>query len=137
MMKKLLNRNHKAGLATTAALILIYAAALCLPSGPITRLLASIPAMVIGITALARVNDLSHNHTSTRWQVRRMGLIFAGVASVIYLLGGIAISAKPVEWREVLFLYGIALTWLTTPDQPPWWQYITGEKHVFSRRKDD
>lgn len=137
MMKRVLKKNQRASFAATAALLLLYAASVWLPSGVITHLLASVPAAAIGITALARVNDLSEDHASNRWQIRRLGLILAGVASVIYILGGLAAATHPIEWREVLLLYGVAFTWVTTPDQPPWWQYITGEKRIFKRNTHD
>ena len=130
-------KNRKAGFAAAAALMLLYGASIILPSGAITHLLASLPAAIIGITSLARVNDLSEDHHSKRWQLRRLGLILAGVASVIYILGGLTVASRPIEWREILLLYGVAFTWITTPDQPPWWQYVTGEKRIFKRKSND
>ena len=31
----------------------------------------------------------------------------------------------PPLWREVIFHVGLALTWITTPNMPPWWKWIT------------
>ena len=137
MMKTILKRQRKAGLAVASALLLLYGVSVFFPSGSLTHLPVALPAAVIGTTALARVNDMSQEHVSKRWQLRRVGLILAGVSSMIYILKGLSAASPPLEWRELLMLYGVAFTWITTPDQPPWWQYVTGEKSIFKRKTND
>lgn len=39
-------------------------------------------------------------------------------------------------WRAVVLLWGFALTWLTTPDHPPWDYYITGKYRFLTHPPD-
>lgn len=88
---------------------------------------ATVPAWVIsGLTAAARLHDITE--IGKRWFVRRLGMIM--VAS-----GALALIAAPImgysnsfpTWRGSCLYWGFALSWLTTPNMPPWWKYISGE----------
>lgn len=79
---------------------------------------AGFPALIlILLTALARVNDIKDHQTSLRWQARRTFLVFAA-GGAVYML------ATVPTWGMVLLYWGVAGTWLTTPGQPPWHQYL-------------
>ena len=107
------------------------------------EILCAIPALFILVTALARLNDIRRDQSSKRWWVRRMGLLMVFVAMVLRI-GGYFFTFAPY-WQQVtvlLFMWGVLLTWMTTPGMPPWWKYIsrndvspddTGER----RRKED
>ncbi len=117
-------------LCVVALLMAFYAASRFIAPGWVTYTLSSLCLVLIGITALARVNDITQNQTGTRWQVRRAGLILVGAACLGLVISpwisGFSISDTPT-WREVMLRLGIALTWITTPMMPPWHMYITGE----------
>jgi hypothetical protein len=106
--------------------VAIYVSSLLIPPGIVTWLLITPPAVICGITALARLNDIGVECLGQEWQVRRIGLILAGAGAVMMVTGTLLDSNAPT-WKMVIFTWGIALTWLTTPLLPPWWQYISGK----------
>lgn len=82
--------------------------------------------IVLIITAMARVNDITA--TGKRWFVRRLGLILVGAASVSLVAAPLlGYTASYPSWRDVILYYGFTATWLTTPNMPPWWKYVSGE----------
>lgn len=86
----------------------------------------SFPAfLIIALTALARVNDIGVEKMSGRWQVRRVGLILAGAGAVMFMGSPFTAYGFPT-WKSVAISWGFALAWLTTPEMPPWEDYITG-----------
>lgn len=114
-------------LLMVAVFLGVYLLSLLLPPGPVTYWLSAVAMVIIWITAVARVNDIGPDKVGRRWHVRRYGLVAvgAGVFAAATQYGG-AYNPFPT-WSEVLFRWGIALTWLTTPDQPPWWDMISGK----------
>lgn len=89
------------------------------------QLFCVIPAFLILITALARLNDIKRNQNSKRWWVRRMGLLGVFVSMTMFIAGFFFTFAP--YWRAVIALsglWGFLLTWMTTPGMPPWWKYI-------------
>lgn len=109
------------------ALLLIYGGMWLVPPGPVTALLMMPPCVVLLLTALARANDIGPEHMGWVWQVRRLGLVLAGSGAIMYMVSPWTLGGDPVPWRAVTIAYGVALTWLTTPILPPWWDYMTGK----------
>ena len=88
-------------------------------------LVSFVSAIILLVTAVARLNDLDlHRIRTIKGYVRGAGMVCVGVASVFYVLA-------PFYGHEVMsihltvLLIGMALSWITTPNQPPWWRYIT------------
>lgn len=79
----------------------------------------------ISITMFARANDLKWDHC---WHthVRRVGLILTGCAPV-----GIAVALfkSPPTIYHCCFLLGLSLVFLTTPNQLPWWRFVSRGCH--------
>jgi len=97
--------------------------------GWLTYLISTICLVLIALTALARVNDIPFGNTSARWQVRRLGFIMVLAACV-----GITIAPWIEDsgctwpaWRAVMMHMGVLAVWMTTPNMPPWFRYISGE----------
>lgn len=89
-------------------------------------ILSLIPAFVILVTAVARLNDIKRTQNSKRWWIRRVGLLFVSVSMVMFVASYFTIGTP--YWNLVmkfLGLWGFALTWLTTPNMKPWWQWIS------------
>ena len=145
--KTLLREKWKrAKVHTPAAIFLIiiimsiYAASLVVLPGWLTYGLSFIALTGIGFTALARLDDISSDQTSKRWQVRRAGLVM-----VVAGAGMIALDpmTSPLQgngthfptWNEVMIYWGMFLTWVTTPHMPPWWRYITGQYKTLKEAK--
>lgn len=81
---------------------------------------------VIILTVLARVKDLKDMKLVS--QARRMGLIMTATASVAFMSSPFFLTLGNFPtWKGVLMVWGVAITWFTTPNQPPWWKYIAGE----------
>lgn len=82
-------------------------------------------AVLLFIIATVRLNDLRREWNSKRWWVRRCGFLMVMVGS-----GGTVASYFTLftpHWYEIvrLLMYGgVALAWITTPNQPPFWKYI-------------
>lgn len=112
--------------AAALTLLLIYWAASSVERGWMTWALSVPPLTIIAITAMARLKDITA--IGKRWFVRRQGMILVGA-------GAISLIAAPMmgytnafpSWRALLLFWGVALTWLTTPNMPPWWKYINGD----------
>lgn len=89
------------------------------------ELLCVIPAFLILVTALARLNDIKKSQNSKRWWVRRLGLLMVFVSMTMFI-GGFFFVFAPY-WKQVVALsglWGVLLTWATTPGMPPWHKYI-------------
>lgn len=97
--------------------------------------LCELPALaIVFITAVARVYDIAER--SKRWFVRRMGFILVGTSCIgIGLAPVMGYSATLPSWGEVLLIWGLALCWLTTPGQPPWWKYISGRDKAVTTKE--
>lgn len=99
--------------------------------------LAALPAsLIIFLTAVARLDAIGADQTSTLYQFRRMGLTLFGAGVAMFTLGPFAEAPVFPTWLLVGLLWGFALTGLTTPDQPPWWKLITGEYRVKRKKKE-
>lgn len=87
----------------------------------------TMPALaILALTAVARVHDITAS--GGRWFVRRMGLILVAAAAVALAFAPmLGYTASFPSWRQVALYWGVALTWITTPNMPPWWQYVSGE----------
>lgn len=89
-------------------------------------ILIVVAALLISVTAVARLNDIKRTQSSRRWWVRRIGLLLVTV-SMVMIIASYFTLATPY-WHQVqrfTGLWGFALTWLTTPGMPPWWKYIS------------
>lgn len=104
-----------------------YLATLLIKPGIVTYLLLIPPALVCLLTAIARVNDIGVQDMSMRWHVRRLGLTLAAAGAVMMMAAPFSGGGVPITWRTVFLIWGVAMVWLTTPEMPPWWHYITGE----------
>lgn len=108
-------------------LAVVYVMSIFVAPGWATYVITVPPALVVALTALARVNDIGPENMTRRWHVRRIGLIMAGAAAVMVLGAPFSEQGWAITWRGVLFVWGVALAWLTTPEMPPWEDYITGK----------
>lgn len=89
-------------------------------------ILCVIAALLILVTALARLNDIKRMQNSKRWWTRRFGLLLVSV-SMVMMISAYFTTGTPY-WNQIMRitgLWGFALTWLTTPGMPPWWKYIS------------
>lgn len=89
------------------------------------ELFCVIPAFLILVTALARLNDIKKTQTQKRWWIRRVGLLLVFVGMVLFIGGFFFTYAT--GWRQIMALcslWGVLLTWMTTPGMPPWHKYI-------------
>lgn len=105
----------------------LYALTLLVPPGRATFWI-SVPAIaIIWFTAVARLNDIDDTRGGWRWHCRRFGFVLAAMASfaAIYQVS-LDYNTYPT-WGDLLFRWGVAITWLTTPHMPPWWKYIAGK----------
>lgn len=117
-------------------LVAAYVASLTIPANWFTYLAIVPPSVVVLITALARLNDIKPDQKGKRWHVRRAGLILAGIGAMSFIGSPWAHSPLFPSWKAVMLMYGLALAWLTTPNMPPWWKYITGEFRVKGEGSD-
>lgn len=94
--------------------------------GWLTWALSLPPLLVIVLTALARAYDIKD--LSARGFARKMGMILVAASAASLLVSPLlGYSMSFPLWRHVMLYWGFALAWLTTPNMPPWWKYISGE----------
>lgn len=88
-----------------------------------------VAAFLLLVTALARLNDIKRSENSKRWWVRRMGLLMVFTSMVMFIAAYFTKFAPYWdEIRQFLTLWGVLLTWMTTPPSkgmPPWHKLIT------------
>lgn len=112
------------------AMVLVVSVYLCsvyIADGWMTYLLSVPACVVLIITALVRVNDMSIDMSSKAWNVRRAGLILVALYAVGQITVPVLVKDWP-SWQSVIGLWGFALVWLTSPHQPPWGQYVWGKQ---------
>lgn len=89
-------------------------------------ILIIVAALLISVTAVARLNDIKRSQNSKRWWVRRVGLLLVTVSMVMVVASYFTLATPYwVQVQRFTGLWGFALTWLTTPGMPPWWKYIS------------
>ena len=89
-------------------------------------LLCVLAAFLILVTALVRLNDIGREKTSKRWWTRRLGLLLTFASMAMFISA--YFTAYAPYWKQIqvaMFLWGVLLTWMTTPDMPPWHKLIT------------
>lgn len=112
-------------LASACLLLLLWGITSITP-GWFSWLITAPAHAIIVLTALARVKDLKD--MKLRSQARRMGLTMVATASVAFAASPFFLTQGDFPtWKTVLLVWGIAVTWFTTPNQPPWWKHISGE----------
>lgn len=84
--------------------------------------------IIISITMFYRANDLRWR-PEPKWQVRLVGFMLAGVMPV----GVVGTEWYFSEWPspyEAFFRAGLMLVFITTPQLPPWWKWISGQEQA-------
>ena len=87
----------------------------------------TLPAWIItGLTAAARLHDITE--LGKRWFIRRLGMILVASGALALIVAPLlGYSNSFPTWRGSCLYWGFALSWLTTPNMPPWWKYINGD----------
>ena len=69
--------------------------------------------------------------TTWRGFARKIGMILVASSAASLLAAPLLgyFGSFPL-WRHVMLYWGFALAWLTTPNMPPWWKYISGGKEL-------
>lgn len=84
-----------------------------------------VAAAIIMLISVARLNDIDREKNEKRWWFRRLGLLMVFVSMVMTIAAYFTITAPYWDMiRKILFIWGIAISWITTPNQPPFWKYI-------------
>lgn len=122
-----LRSTWKPMLLAALVLLLIYLLVVSVEPGWVTYILSMPALIVVAATALIRANDIPTEFDGRMWHVRRFGLILVGLGSCWLLAMPLGDHTDFPTWKEVLLRWGFALTWLTTPNMPPWWYYVTGQ----------
>lgn len=138
-MTKIRAHAGAAGFLIVVAMAVYYASITTSP-GPLTLGISFVAMFVLGITALARLDDIEIEQSSSRWQVRRAGLIMSVGGAGMLVVSPLAnwISGALIHyptWSETILYCGVALTWITTPHMPPWWRYVTGQYKTVRQAK--
>lgn len=120
--KALLNAMPVA--ASAAVFVLLYTLGVKAPEGWVSYAIAAPALIVLIITALFRINDIREDKVSWLWQLRRVGLALVGTAAVSLLVAPLVHVQPFPTWRGILLYWGLAFTWITTPNHPPWWNYV-------------
>lgn len=113
-----------------------YVMSLAFPPGWVSYAFMVPPALVVALTALARVNDIGPEQMGRRWQFRKISLILVGAGAVMVLSTPFIQAPAFPSWRGVVIMYGFAGSWMTTPGMPPWDYYMTGAYRFLTHKPD-
>lgn len=122
--------HWKPFLAMAAAFMLIYFMSALVRPGVLTYVFSSVACVVIGISVLARASDISIDKISPLWQFRRFSLTMIGMASLVLIFQPLTNTSDWPSWNEVVMRVGVAIMIITSPNQVPWWRYVSGEFHT-------
>ena len=125
-------RQAPAAIFLLCVVMLVYVASIYIPPGWFTYFLSTSALGIMAFTALARLDDISPDQSSKRWQLRRAGLVFTivGVGAIVLEPFASMPSSDLIlfpTWNRVIIQWGVAATWITTPNMPPWLRYMTGK----------
>lgn len=81
--------------------------------------------LIIAATMLARAHDLRWQK-GWHWNFRLVGFILVGSGSIGVIGYDLWHGSRP-NFYEIIFRFGLALVFVTTPYLPPWWQWISGK----------
>ena len=124
--------NIAAGIGTTLIILLITIGSKW-PAGWLTYF-ASAPALLgMLLTSIARINDISPTNKGWVWHARRFGLALIGSISLAFLY--LPFSAYPLfpSWLVTALFWGYFITWVSSPNMPPWYKYIIRDKKESTR----
>lgn len=124
-----LKTNWRALVMMCIAVLMLYALAIFIPAGWLTYALSCAALVMMCLTCLGRLNDIGPDKIGYRWNLRRLGFIIVGLASVTLLGMPFGIFDFP-SWSEVFMRWGVMFVWLTTPGMPPWTKWIWGSAHA-------
>lgn len=121
-------KHHLAGMAVAMALAATaWVLSHYYPPGMLTYIISLPAAIMVLLTALARINDIGPEKSSWIWQMRRIGLALLGAGTFTLAVAPFTDNKVYPTWIGVSLLWGLAATWFASPNLPPWWQYISGE----------
>lgn len=138
----LLLARMKALVSACVVLALVYLCSVYGKVGWLSYFLSLPPLSVVILTVIVRINDLPITQQGALWSTRRMGLVLMGMWALSLAVGPLLGAGWPT-WRPVIGVWGVALTMITSPHQPPWWAYVSraasipAVKNVPLRRASD
>ena len=92
--------------------------------------LINIPAwLALLLTVTARLADMGRSEWGVIDHFRRMGYIMAATAFAVMLYTPFSRDSWTFQastWRGSLLAWAWAVTAITTPGMPPWWDFILG-----------
>lgn len=135
--RKFAVRNTFAGLLMLLAFLSLYLLSVMVPPGLVTFWISTVALALIWFTAVARVNDIGAELHTARWHVRRLGLVLVGCGCIGVINQITQDWNKYPTWNEVVLRVGFALTWMTTPNMPPFFHFIAGWERRSERRTQE
>lgn len=122
-------KHHIKGMAVAAVLAAVaWTLSSTFPPGMVSYLVTLPACIVVIITALARINDIRPYRTGWVWQARRVGLALCGAGAAAFIAGPFSEHSLYPTWIGAATLWGLATSWVTSPNMPPWWAYISGKE---------
>ena len=85
-----------------------------------------IAAVILFETAISRLNAIMKEWTSKRWWIRRIGFLLVMIGSGGTI--GAFFTTYEAHWYEIVrfcLFWGVAMCWITTPGEPPFWKHIS------------
>lgn len=114
--------NKKSMMIYAAVMLIAYAATLFIPVGWPTYFVTLPAYLVIGLTCVARANDLVED--SNVADARRFG--FSVMAGLVLMFILEPVFGTFPRWPRVFVSYALSTIWMTTANLPPWWDWVTG-----------
>jgi hypothetical protein len=121
-----LRTQWKALIGLSISMIALYTLSMHVAPGWWTYGLSVFALVVVLLTAVCRLNDLTPLQTGFRWNTRRMGFLLCALSAVTLIVVPLGSRMVFPSWSEVFLRWGVALAWLTTPNMVPWWNWAWG-----------
>lgn len=119
-----LTQKIKQGSFGLLALSMTYAASFVHPGWG--SYLATFPALsIIAATSLVRIVDMQG------WEIhhaiRRTGFLMVLAFATAIAVSPFTDTPTFPTWTMMVGCWGLAGCWLTTPNMPPWWKWVSGQ----------
>ena len=95
--------------------------------------------LIIFLTAAFRINAIEMTQNTFIWWLRRISLVASATIAVMMVASPFTESTyrfSDPTWRGFMISFAWAMTWITSPNQRPWWLWLSGYYRQLMKAED-